>query len=335
MPVSTGCLLLCLPFFIFVQLIGIDKVVPDAVKTADHGSDGRKKGIAHPDGQHRILLSQGLPAGDSVPVKPAYLSAHIKLQNTAEQRNGHQPQFRGEGNLAVHNAAGRDGSRQHQCNSPKIKGKLLIMRQHKMQPGKKMPDQHCGNQRQKQQREDLAENQRRGSEQSHAGMGVYKRNQGRNQQSRGQIDQYGVSGDMGHIAPQFFGDDRSCCGRGANQAEHGPFKHHPHAVLGNQHENDGQHTEKSGLKQQQPEMPAAQTEFFGIYLAEREKQHGKDEQGLHDFYGFTNYGMCRLQKGYAYIKQISRYTRQYGDYKGPVFQESDNFHLISVWWTQK
>ena len=59
--------------------------MPDGVEAAGKGGDGTEEGVAHPDGEDGVLLSETLCAGYGLAVVLAYFAPYVELQEAGEQ----------------------------------------------------------------------------------------------------------------------------------------------------------------------------------------------------------------------------------------------------------
>ena len=103
-----------------IQLVRINQVVPDAVKTADNRSDRGKECITHPNGQYCVFLAEGLTGRNLVTIQFSNLTTEIKLQAATQQRNHYKPCLSGDIDCRVDEAAGSYSYGKSERNSPKI-----------------------------------------------------------------------------------------------------------------------------------------------------------------------------------------------------------------------
>ena len=102
----SGFLFKRLWFFVFVKLVGVDYVVPDAVETSGYCSDRSKECVADPYGEYSVFLTERLSGCYSVVVSGTDFSAEPELENTTGQWHGHEPQLNREFDSAMRYAAG-------------------------------------------------------------------------------------------------------------------------------------------------------------------------------------------------------------------------------------
>ena len=78
-------------FLVLVELIGVEEIVPDAVETTHYGGNRGEEGVAHPYGEHGVLLAHRLSGGDSVVIAQSYFPAEPELHDAAYQGDGDEP----------------------------------------------------------------------------------------------------------------------------------------------------------------------------------------------------------------------------------------------------
>ena len=71
-------------FSLMGQLPSVVDVVPDTVEAAGDAYDGSQEGVAHPNGEDRVLLSQALRTADWASGSLADAPAYPKLQYATE-----------------------------------------------------------------------------------------------------------------------------------------------------------------------------------------------------------------------------------------------------------
>ena len=108
-----------------VELIGVDKIVPDTVKSSGHCGYGSEKSVAHPYGKHGVFLSERLSGRDHVVVAQSYLPSDPELHGAAYQGYGHKPELGGDVDVGVDYATGGDGCRKRESHSPQIERQPL------------------------------------------------------------------------------------------------------------------------------------------------------------------------------------------------------------------
>lgn len=67
------------------QLPRVDKVVPNGIEATGKGGDGTEEGVAHPDSEDRVFLTQRLSASHRLAVLSPNETAKNKLQQTANE----------------------------------------------------------------------------------------------------------------------------------------------------------------------------------------------------------------------------------------------------------
>lgn len=103
------------------QLPSVVDVVPDTVEAAGDAYDRGQEGVAHPNGEDRVLLSQALRTADWASGSLADAPADPKLQYATEQgRQGDTRQYAGR-RLGVVQTSGRHGYGQCERNRPQAK----------------------------------------------------------------------------------------------------------------------------------------------------------------------------------------------------------------------
>ena len=157
---------------------------------------------------------------------------------------------------------------------------------------------------------------------------MYKWYNSGNEQGRKKIDEHGIGDDVLGIAAQLAGDDGTCCGSRAYEADHPPFQYNAHAAVGQSRQHSSESHKHAALEGQKPPMVTAKTQLAGIYLAECEKEHGKDEQRLHRFHTaqYQIVGGCTQMSGMA--KEIACHTAENGENKDPVLDEFQQSHDV-------
>ena len=63
-----------------VDLVGVHDVLPDDVGRRGDRRDRVEERLGHPDGQHRVLLSERLPARRRIAVAAAQCAARLELR---------------------------------------------------------------------------------------------------------------------------------------------------------------------------------------------------------------------------------------------------------------
>ena len=292
--------------------------MPYAVEASGYGGDGGEEGVAHPDGQHGVFLAERLAGGDGVAVVAPYSAAEVELAAAACERYGHEPELGGECYGGMDDASCGHGHGKGEGHGPEVERQVLMAADARAQLRQKVAQEHCGDQRQQQQGEHLAEYQRRGSEGFEVRVGMHQRHHGGNEKRRGEVDEHGVGGDVVDVAAEPTGDYGSRRGRRTDEAYHRPFEHHPQAAVGHYHKHAAYGGEEAALDGEQPPMPAAQAQLPRVDLAEGEEQHGEDEQRLHDGHGAVGRGARGFERGDAGIDEVAENACQYGDYESPV-----------------
>ena len=92
--------------------------MPDAVEAADDGGFRGHEGIAKPDGEDCVLLSDGLPCCNLVARRAAYAASYSELcPATYESDEGYTDES-GYGYVAVCNRACGNGNSHSECYGP-------------------------------------------------------------------------------------------------------------------------------------------------------------------------------------------------------------------------
>ena len=312
-----------LGLLMLIQLPRIDKIMPNAVKAADHSRNRGKEREAHPNRQDGVLLPQRLPRTDFIVITRPDPPADVELQQTADQGGDNEPQLRGPALLAMHDTAHRDGRGQRQGHRPKVERQFLIMRQDEMQPRRQITDQNGGQQRHQQKRKHLTVNEQGRCPHRDARTRMHVRHQGRHNERDGQIDENRIGGQMRRITASLLGDDRAGRGRGADDAYHDAFNDHAHPAVRHQHQHGRQDREDADLEQQQQAVPRAQPQLLRIDLAERQEQHREYQQRLQQPDRLAGQRMRRLEKRDVHINEIARDTGQHREYQHPILDEPE------------
>lgn len=225
-----------------------------------------------------------------------YPGAHSELNDATGERTEGDASEGSQGFLTVGYTSGGDGNGYAQRHGPKIERKIGHRYEAAGELGKEYPaalgcyegaDQHG---------EDTPEDEQEGGGE---GLSVHVVEQGdksRNDNRHKKIDQHGIGGNVGYIAPQFGGDNTSRCGRGTDHAEHTSLKDSTTWQGGPDVQQQSACNETSGLDGEQSEMLETGTELAGIYLAERQEQHREDEHGLHNGHNAWRIDSCGVEE---------------------------------------
>ena len=155
---------------------------------------------------------------------------------------------------------------------------------------------------------------------------MHEGHKSRNEQSSYEIDQDRVTRDVAYIASKLPGDDGACSCGGAYHAEHGSFKHDTHRAMGHGDEQTAYADKKTGLQQQDPEMPASQAQIAGIDAAERQIEHRENEDRLDNADTLSHDAMERSRNGQTDVDKITEHAKQNGENQRPFLQKTDEFH---------
>lgn len=109
-----------------IKLGGVDEVVPDAVEASYEGCDRGEECVSHPDGEHRVFLTERLAGGDGIAVAMTYVAPDCELHHTAYQRYGYEAELDADRNVGAHDGVGRDRERQCESDNPEIEAPFLL-----------------------------------------------------------------------------------------------------------------------------------------------------------------------------------------------------------------
>ena len=72
---------------LFIKLPRIDEIVPYGIETSGGSGDGGKEGVAEPDNEDGVLLSESLPCLHLHAIMTTYPPAETKLEEACHKRD--------------------------------------------------------------------------------------------------------------------------------------------------------------------------------------------------------------------------------------------------------
>ena len=112
---------------LFIDLITIHEVLPDDIGRRGDRRDRIEKRLRHPDGQHRILLSERLSAGDRIAVATSQPAAEPELHEADHERRGSQRGLDGAVGLGmIQNEGRRAADDDRQRHEPQVERNLTV-----------------------------------------------------------------------------------------------------------------------------------------------------------------------------------------------------------------
>lgn len=112
---------------LFIDLITIHEVLPHDIGRRSDRRDRIEKRLRHPDGQHRILLSERLSAGDRIAVATSQPAAEPELHEADHERRGSQRGLDGAVGLGmIQNEGRRAADDDRQRHEPQVERNLTV-----------------------------------------------------------------------------------------------------------------------------------------------------------------------------------------------------------------
>lgn len=249
-------------FRLSVKLIGIEDVVPYAVKTAGQRGDGIEKSVAQPNDENGVFLSERLSGRDFVVMRRTDFLAEIELQSASQDGNYRDARHQRNGYLALHQTARGDSDGQCQGECPKIKGQIALLQYFLQEFRKEVAHSPSQQQGEQQQREDFQQDRQKGAEKADAGIGIDQRQKNRHDKGNAEIHQYQVRSDGCRAATQLGCNDGRSRSSGTNHTKHGGLQNHGVSLVGKSHGKQSQQHKGRQLHSQQLEMPRPPAQIF-------------------------------------------------------------------------
>ena len=112
---------------LLVDLVGVHEVLPHDIGRRSDRRDRIEKRLRHPDGQHRILLSERLSAGDRIAVATSQPAAEPELHEADHERRGSQRGLDGAVGLGmIQNEGRRAADDDRQRHEPQVERNLTV-----------------------------------------------------------------------------------------------------------------------------------------------------------------------------------------------------------------
>ena len=311
-------------FPFLIQLIGIDSVVPDAVKSASDGCHGIHKGVGRPDDEDGVFLSKSLSAADAVVVAATYAFADKELQNTANQRDNQYQHKAPHRYSAMHQRPCGYGQSKRQSHHPQVEGQIFDTGNQLQQLGEQEPHNPRQKEREHQQRKNLFYNDKERMPEAVADSRIDKRDERRHNNCRHHVADDGVGDKCERVAAELVGNDNGGGGRGADEANHGALYHNLRFGIAHKPENQRQRDECSGLYQCQPQVPAARTDFCRVNLAKRDEKHTEQQRWLHNGDNTVGSMVHRCRQRQPHKNKVRHNAAQHDYRQRPIFHKSDN-----------
>lgn len=270
-----------------VKLIGIEDVVPNAVKTTGQRGDGIEESVAQPNDENSVFLSERLSGCDFVAMWRSDFLAEIELQGASQDGNYRDACHQRNGYLALHQTARGDGDGQCQGEGPKIKGQIALLQYFLQEFRKEVAHSPSQQQGEQQQREDFQQDRQKGAEKADAGIGIDQGQKNRHDNGHAEIHQYQVRSDGCRAAAQLGCNDGRSRSSGTNHTKHGCLQDHGVSLVGKSHGKQSQQHKCRQLHGQQLEMPRPPSQVFRTQLAAAQKHHGKEQSGLNHLHRAT------------------------------------------------
>ena len=103
------------------------EVLPQHIQGRDDAAQRIEIALGHPDGQHRVLLTEGLSSRHIVAIALANAVAHKKLEETKEDGDGHHPKEHGAMLLELgHQQPDGTGDDHRERHRPNIERDALV-----------------------------------------------------------------------------------------------------------------------------------------------------------------------------------------------------------------
>lgn len=323
---ATGALL---PLALPVELVRVEEVVPNAVEAAGDGRNGAQEGGAKPDGEDGVLLADALSAADAVVVAGANCFANGKLNDAAEERYASDAQLVAKAHVAVHDAAHGNGNGDNQRHGPQVEGHPGALHQPTVPLGEVHPHGPGRQEGEDEQRKYLVQDEQEGWPEGQRRAGAHQREHQRYADGRGDVDEDGVADQRLGVAAQLAGNHGGGGGRWRNHADHGRLDDHAVGRMGKEVEQQSQEAKRADLDQQQPEVQRAQAQLVRVNLAEREEEHGKDEQRLKNADELVDERLRGHQQGDVHKSKVAQYSGEHGDGERPVLKKL--YHYLSLY----
>ena len=295
--------------------------MPDAVKAARYGRGWREEGVAHPDGERRVFLPEGLAGGDAAAIANADFPADEELHGAGNERRERDAAVDCQPEVAVYDDTRGHGDGQRERHRPKVEHEVGHGGHFPYKARQELPHQLSREERQDKRGEHLGQYQQKRRNETAARLGVDNRYDEREAHCHGDVDHDEIGSYTRRVAAQLrghYGRGRGC---GADEAEHGSLHDDAPAALRHEQHGSGCGGEAEQLRGEQHAVPAAQAQVAHRYLAEGEKEHQEEQRGLHD-------GDCRLcvrahaiEERAGGKREIRQHTHHDGNCQRPVFQK--------------
>ena len=202
-------------------------VVPDGVEAACYRYQRIPEGVAHPDSEYGVFLSECLAGLYAAALPASCAPPYGELEYAAEQGD---KSYADKGEHVA--AAVYDGSCAHkygQCQgyAPQIETQVYHGCQPIMEPGHEPAYRPCCQAGQDEQRKYLGQYAAECGYERYSGLRIEQRYGERYHNRYCHIDDYGVHDHLCHITTQFAGNHCACRGGGTYHAEHACLKENP------------------------------------------------------------------------------------------------------------
>lgn len=254
----------------FVDLIAVHEVLPDDVCRRGDRRNGVEKRLRHPHRQHRILLSERLPARHDISVAASEHAARLELYEADRKRHEGQPRFEPEiGVVQIEDESRRAGDHHRERHEPQVERDLAVVADPARRLRREKPAHLRRGERHDEQRCDPGENLR-----ERAGSVARERQNDGGRYGNGHVAQQAVSGHRRHVGPEHAADHDGGHGNRRQHANHASLRQN--SVQRTQREEDRHATHD--LKEQHPQMEHTRPHLFGFHAAEGKEEHQKDQR---------------------------------------------------------
>lgn len=240
--------------------------MPYGIESAGDGGDGVHESITQPNGEDGVFLAKGLGRADGTAALNPHPMAQPKLEDAADEGNeGNGAELR-EAFGAVDDAMGGDGYGDAEGYGPKVEtevtqgNKLAVegWKQVAYELGeKKGADKHG---------ENLGHNPQEGGEKGDFATTLKEGKAEGDDEGYGQVDEYGVHGNIGSIAVELLGYYGGSSSGRADETEHGAFDEDSSGKLRVEVEKESEEGEAEGLQQKHPKVATMWAHLFQVNL---------------------------------------------------------------------
>ena len=263
-----------------VELPSVEDIVPDGVEASSNGCKGVEEGVAHPNGEDRILLSTSLSGCDGFLVMLADKPSYQELHDAGHERTRQDEQAKPQSHLSMNQNPRCDGYCERERDEPKIEGKVGNGGEETQQGGGDPTDDEPQEKGENEQGEHLLDNHPERKPKTQLSSRIDEGHESRDEDCASEVDQQSVSR-QGTYVPTQFGRHHSCgsCSRAKETEHHALQENSARLVLHSLVKQTKQGCNYC-LESKQPPLPASKSHIIELDSAERQSQHAENQGGL-------------------------------------------------------